>query len=153
MLLVVLVGASVQASDDGRSDKGPEILRGKGDQCVADTEYMRRNHMDLMVHQRDDTVLKGIRGAEFSLAGCVNCHAQIDTDGHAVRVDAPGQFCQSCHSYAAVKIDCFSCHAAVPDSTQTTADLRLKPVPLTDLTLSLIDQINGHLQADAPTKQ
>jgi hypothetical protein len=25
---------------------------------------------------------------------------------------APGDFCVSCHTYAAVRIDCFECHAS-----------------------------------------
>ena len=34
-------------------------------------------------------------------------------DGAAVAA-APGDFCLSCHSYAAVKIDCFECHSGKP---------------------------------------
>ena len=45
----------------------------------------------------------------------VNCHAQTAADGTPVRIDAQGQFCESCHRFAAVKIDCFTCHAAVPE--------------------------------------
>jgi predicted CXXCH cytochrome family protein len=87
----------------------------KGDQCVADTDVMRREHMSLLNHQRDETVIEGIRGKPFSLVDCVDCHAQQDASGNAIRIDAEGQFCESCHTYAAVKIDCFSCHAAKPE--------------------------------------
>ncbi len=113
VLLLVFAG-SLAAVD------GPVIPHGKGDQCVADTDFMRRNHMDLIVHQRDETVIKGLRDEPFSLVECVACHAQTASDGVVLRVDAEGQFCQSCHAYAAVSIDCFSCHAAVPDSTDRT---------------------------------
>ena len=95
--------------------EGPTIPPAKGDQCVADTALMRTDHMDLLNHQRDETVLKGIRDQPFSLVACVNCHAQTSVDGTPIRIDAEGQFCQSCHQYAAVKIDCFSCHAALPE--------------------------------------
>ena len=95
--------------------EGPTIPPAKGDQCVADTALMRTDHMDLLNHQRDETVLKGIRDQPFSLVACVNCHAQTTADGAPIRIDAEGQFCQSCHQYAAVKIDCFSCHAALPE--------------------------------------
>ena len=94
----------------------PIIPKAKGDQCVADTALMRTDHMDLLNHQRDETVIDGIRGNPFSLVDCVNCHAQTAADGTPVRIDAEGQFCQSCHAYAAVKIDCFTCHAALPES-------------------------------------
>ncbi len=76
---------------------------------------MRRDHMRLLIHQRDETVIQGIRDEPFSLAECVECHVQVADNGDALRIDAEGQFCQSCHAYAAVKIDCFGCHAAVPD--------------------------------------
>lgn len=96
----------------------PEILPAtKGDQCVAETQFMRENHMKMLDHQRDETVIDGVRGNPFSLVGCVDCHAQRDVDNKPVRIDAEGQFCESCHTYAAVKIDCFSCHAAVPDDS------------------------------------
>jgi len=96
------------------ANEGPVIPQGKGEQCVADTDFMRRNHMDLLMHQRDETVIEGIRYKPFSLVECVDCHASTNAEGQATRIDAPGQFCSSCHTYAAVKIDCFSCHAATP---------------------------------------
>jgi len=104
---------------------GPVFPKGKGDACVADTDYMRANHMDLLLHQRDETVLDGIRDKPFSLVGCVDCHASADKNGDMQRVDAEGQFCQSCHTFAAVKIDCFGCHAAVPENNDT-AQLQLE---------------------------
>jgi len=107
-------------------DRGPIIPKGKGEQCVAETNFMRRNHMDLIVHQRDETVIRGIRDEPFSLSECVDCHAQrnpdqasadnTDSEQAFIRVDAEGQFCASCHTYVAAKIDCFGCHAAVPDA-------------------------------------
>ncbi len=144
ILIAVLFSTSSQAADPG-----PVIPRADGNQCVADTDFMRRNHMDLMIHQRDDTVIDGIRGAPFSLAGCVDCHTQKDASGKAIRVDAEGQFCQSCHKYAAVKIDCFSCHAAVPDAPEQSANLRFKSTVIVKSENSLTAQIRGHLQADA----
>lgn len=103
----------------GHAGDGPVIPPAAyGDQCVADTDIMRKNHMSLLNHQRDDTVIEGIRGEPFSLVGCVNCHAQRDDNGQAIRIDAQGQFCESCHTYAAVKIDCFTCHAALPEEKE-----------------------------------
>ncbi len=104
-----------------KATDGPIIPPAKGDQCVADTALMRTDHMDLLNHQRDDTVIDGIRNQPFSLVGCVDCHAQTTADGTPIRIDAEGQFCQSCHQYAAVKIDCFSCHAAIPDQASEQA--------------------------------
>jgi hypothetical protein len=91
----------------------PVIERASGGQCPADPAFMRRNHMDLLKHQRDDTLRGGVRQERYSLKECVSCHASKTT--HSVTA-ADTNFCQSCHSYAAVKIDCFECHANQPQA-------------------------------------
>jgi len=83
----------------------------QGTQCVADPAYMRRHHMDLLKHQRDDTVRGGIRGAKYSLKDCIDCHASQKSNSV---VKDETNFCVSCHAYAAVKIDCFECHTSKP---------------------------------------
>lgn len=84
------------------------------EQCVEPTDRMRRDHMKLIRHQRDATVHGGIRSTKHSLASCVACHASRD-DGQPVPVAAQGQFCQTCHAFTAVTLDCFQCHAQVPE--------------------------------------
>ncbi len=101
--------------------EGPVIEPARaGSTCVADPAFMRRNHMQLLKHQRDDTVRGGIRGADarFSLRQCVDCHASATT--HSVAA-APTNFCVSCHSYAAVRIDCFECHTPKASAVATGA--------------------------------
>ncbi len=115
MLVFVLSWSGVVEFGFAGDTKTPVIPKGKGDHCVAETDYMRRNHMDLLVHQRDETVIRGIRDEPFSLVECVDCHVQRDAENTPIRVDAKEQFCESCHAFVAVKIDCFGCHAAVPD--------------------------------------
>ena len=83
-------------------------------QCVEPTDVMRRNHMNFLQHQRDKTVLDGIRTKKYSLTGCINCHAQAGEDGKIVRAENPEYFCTTCHQYASVKIDCFECHSDQP---------------------------------------
>ncbi len=92
----------------------PDIPVGQGESCVEDTDFMRRNHMTLLKHQRDETMLQGIRTRQHSLKECVSCHAVPGADGMAITVDSPQHFCRSCHDYAAVQIDCFDCHASRP---------------------------------------
>jgi hypothetical protein len=92
----------------------PKVTEARpGTQCIAPPQKMRREHMSMLRHQRDDTVRGGIRGAQASLKGCVDCHAGAAT--RSVSRSA-GDFCVSCHEYAAVKIDCFECHAGSPPS-------------------------------------
>jgi hypothetical protein len=87
----------------------------KLDNCVEPTEYMRRNHMELIRHQRDTTVYGGIRSTKHSMAGCVTCHVGYDADQQPVPVNGDHQFCEACHDYAAVTLNCFDCHATVPE--------------------------------------
>ena len=94
--------------------------------CVEPTDVMRRNHMEFLLHQRDETVHNGIRGAKHSLAGCVDCHAAV-TNGQAKPVNEPGEFCAGCHEFAAVSIDCFQCHRTVPSEQSAVAP---QPAPV-----------------------
>ncbi len=82
------------------------VNKDKADKCVEPTEEMRRNHMNYILHQRDDTMHRGIRTVKHSLKNCVECHADPKTGS----VLGKNGFCESCHQYAAVAIDCFSCH-------------------------------------------
>jgi len=95
----------------------PAIEAGAGEHCVEDTAFMRRNHMELLRHQRDLTVHEGIRTTKHSLANCVTCHASRKTG----RVTGAGGFCATCHSYAGVALDCFECHADKPAATPAVA--------------------------------
>jgi hypothetical protein len=69
---------------------------------------MRRNHMKMLLHQRDRTLREGVRTTQFSLKNCVECHASRKTGS----VLGEEGFCSSCHAYASVKIDCFECHSS-----------------------------------------
>lgn len=86
----------------------------KGEQCVEDTDFMRKNHMELLLHQRDKTVHAGIRTKKHSLKECFTCHVVKGADNKPVTVKNPKHFCRECHDYAAVKVDCFQCHTSVP---------------------------------------
>lgn len=108
--------------------KLPDLPKAQGESCVEPTDVMRRNHMKFMLHQRDQTVHQGIRTKTHSLVECIACHAVRDDRGEFMRVDAPGQFCEGCHAFAGVKMDCFECHAARP-SAETYSDPPISPGP------------------------
>jgi hypothetical protein len=86
----------------------PKLDIGRGGQCVKDPQWMRKNHMHMLRHQRDETVHKGIRVERDSLKNCIECHASTRDDSVIARDDS---FCVACHRYEAVKIDCFECHS------------------------------------------
>ena len=121
LLLALLAGAVVQAADPAAIKTNsrvpqPVIEAARGGQCVEDPAYMRRHHMELLKHQRDETVHGGIRGAKYSLKTCIECHASKTSNSVAA---APTNLCVSCHSYAAVKMDCCECHATQPPPTSS----------------------------------
>jgi hypothetical protein len=94
----------------------PRPIHGEGE-CVEPEDIMKRNHMEFILHQRDETVQEGIRTSKYSLKQCISCHAVKGDDGEYVHVDDSRHFCVTCHEYAAVTIDCFQCHADTPRST------------------------------------
>ena len=97
----------------------------KGGQCIRETSFMRKNHMNLILHKRDQTMHKGIRTRDASLAECVTCHAKKDDRGQFMTTKNPKHFCRGCHDKVAVAIDCFECHASrpVPEETGDKASL------------------------------
>jgi len=97
---------------------GPALDAARSGPCVEDPKLMRRSHPDFLKHGRDDTVRKGIRGIRHSLAACVDCHAS-KADGRVLGSER--HFCQGCHAYAAVKVDCFDCHASTARPAATAA--------------------------------
>ncbi len=109
MVLLALCMPSVWAAQDTPY----KLDIGKGGQCVRDPQWMRKNHMHLLIHQRDEVVHKGIRDDKISLKNCVECHASTRDDSVIARDDS---FCVACHRYEAVKIDCFECHSGTRKS-------------------------------------
>jgi hypothetical protein len=103
-LLLLFAAFAVQAADVPK----PAIVIDKRDTtCVAPPAEMRRQHMEMLRHQRDRTLRQGERGARVSLNGCVDCHASSKT---GAVVGSKEDFCEGCHAYVAVKLDCFECH-------------------------------------------
>ena len=133
MLAGLLVGITsipdpVYAEQDKDGGLLPVIPRGRGDACVEDTDFMRRNHMELLKHQRDETTLKGVRSERYSLKECLSCHVVYGADATPVTTASPAHFCRSCHDYAAVSIDCFQCHASRPEAAELPADHQFSKV-------------------------
>jgi [DsrC]-trisulfide reductase subunit J len=118
--IVAAVLALAGVADAGEKQLGrvsvPAVKIEKGGACVAPTGEMRRNHMKMLLHQRDRTMRQGLREPRFSLKNCVDCHASRET-GSVLGKDG---FCSSCHEYAAVSIDCFECHSPNPQKRTAT---------------------------------
>jgi hypothetical protein len=109
--LAALAAAAQPAGAEGSRVPKPSVSVDRSTQCVAPPDVMRRSHMEMLKHRRDKTVHQGVRGGDESLNRCLSCHADKTT---GAAIGAPDAFCQSCHDYAAVKLDCFECHQGRP---------------------------------------
>ncbi len=109
-VMLMTTGLSAATAEEKKSPRVSlptvNVNKDKAEQCVEPTEVMRRDHMQMILHQRDETMHQGIRTAKHSLKNCVNCHADPKTGS----VLGHNGFCESCHTYAAVTMDCFGCH-------------------------------------------
>ena len=105
-MLLAIAGFADTAPRERARVPLPVVKIERGEACVAPVAEMRRDHMKMLLHQRDRTMREGLRESRFSLKGCVDCHASGET-GSVLGKDG---FCSSCHAYAAVSIDCFECH-------------------------------------------
>ena len=130
---ILFVSAGMLHAADGKTSahsslpKWPDPV---GEKCVAPTDEMRREHMNMILHQRDVTMRQGIRGskAKYALKDCIDCHAAYDEQNKPIPINAEGQFCESCHTYTAVSIDCFSCHRTTPaEDNPRRPEMKAKP--------------------------
>lgn len=120
-LVGTLCAAAAQAAGDSFVVPGSKASGERN--CVEATDFMRRNHMEVIQHQRDATVHSGIRSTKHALAGCIDCHVGYDSGGVPVPVNTKDQFCGACHNFAAVQLNCFDCHATVPAAAPMSASL------------------------------
>lgn len=105
------------------SDIYPNIPKASGKPHPEGNEYMRINHMDMLKHDRDITMHEGIRNTDNGLAQCISCHVVKGEDNKPVTIKSEKHFCSTCHQFAAVKIDCFSCHNSVPQENAKNSSL------------------------------
>jgi len=89
--------------------KGPQpVLPRSEKQCVAPLDFMKTSHMKLLLDWRDSVVRTGAReyttadGRRYNMDLTVTCLRQC----HGARAD----FCDRCHTYAAVSPSCWNCH-------------------------------------------
>lgn len=101
------LGKTVAAPDPKLDTPAIQKLAAKDRKCVMPTDYMRANHMQMLVDWRESVVRDAQRefvnpeGKKFvaSLSNtCLDCHSNKT------------QFCDQCHNYVAVTPNCFGCH-------------------------------------------
>ncbi|MFC2046774.1 sulfate reduction electron transfer complex DsrMKJOP subunit DsrJ [Chloroflexota bacterium] len=92
----------------GEINYTPELnLPTDEEQCVESAEYMRANHMDMVLDWREEVVRDGLRtytasdGKEYTKSltdTCLSCHSP------------KAEFCDYCHNYVASTPNCWNCH-------------------------------------------
>ena len=112
LLAAALAAPAVAGDGSGLRPEIPKPLR--GDSCVEDTDLMRRNHMDYLKHHRDEVMHQGVRTQKYSLKECLGCHVAPEDKARTAGQAEDGHFCQNCHEYAGVHLDCFQCHNTRP---------------------------------------
>jgi hypothetical protein len=90
--------------------EAPQMMEARADQCVQPVDVMRRDHMKILHTEKDQAVNLGLRNPKHSLRGCVDCHVSPTAN----REDPGTHFCLNCHSFNAVRMDCFQCHTDKP---------------------------------------
>jgi hypothetical protein len=102
----------------GVTAKGPAIkLPVRAKQCVAPVEYMRTAHMNLLMGWRETVVRTGTRGftsvdgKPYNMSLTPTCLEQC----HGSKAD----FCDKCHTYAAVSPPCWNCHVDAPPALRS----------------------------------
>lgn len=115
-LIYLLAGLTLLSTSVSAETPFPTVHEpsDKSLKCIHPEEEMRKNHMKYILHERDETMHEGIRNEPGSLAACIDCHVEPNEKGEIAGIDSEEHFCNSCHQYAAVQIDCFQCHADRP---------------------------------------
>jgi len=115
--LMVLLGASLVACDSQPPKLMKAVKQFESDEIRdAHVKDMRKNHMDELLHKRDETMYNGIRTEKHSLKACINCHVPEQHNGKILRHTDSEHFCSTCHGYVAAQLDCFECHVDHPVS-------------------------------------
>ncbi|MDX2470505.1 MAG: sulfate reduction electron transfer complex DsrMKJOP subunit DsrJ [SAR324 cluster bacterium] len=86
----------------------PKIAVQTDVKCVESAEWMRANHMKLLDEWRHSVVREQNREYTSTATGKVFNKSLVNTclDCHSNK----SEFCDSCHTYASVKLNCFGCH-------------------------------------------
>ena len=135
--LVILVGLTALPVLSFAGELGPVPPKAKmkasdKTECVEPVGVMRKNHMEFLLHKRDETMREGVRTKTHSLTECIDCHVTPNDKGEFARIGDDEHFCSSCHNYAAVNVDCFDCHSDLPEDA--AKKLRAKKNPHHNMT-------------------
>jgi hypothetical protein len=112
IFLALVLSPIVYNAMSGGASVAPEVKYPPGEtQCIESKQYMRENHMQLLIDWRETVVREGNRiytatdGKEYNMSltsECMSCHSN------------KAEFCDRCHDYLKVKPYCWDCHIVPP---------------------------------------
>lgn len=117
ILMLFALVALLQGCGDVAPEPDVSTAKAKAEHCAIsdDESEVRKNHMNYLLHKRDQTVHEGVRTKEHSFKECINCHVPKLEGENKLRHTDEKHFCSTCHTYAGVKLDCFQCHTDQPE--------------------------------------
>lgn len=145
-ITLILAGLALLYPVTGSAETPMPVIHEPEGECVEEEDVMRRDHMDFILHQRDETMHNGIRSSKYAFAECIDCHVQPDETGNIASFKSDEHFCNTCHEYAAVTIDCFDCHADRPQKYIERGDKSAALHQQLQLMLSTNDGMGGELK-------
>ena len=144
----LVLGLALPALAEERSAFWPQVPVATGEAHPQGNEAMRKQHMEMMKHDRDSTMYEGDRDVKASLSECFECHAVKDDRGTPVTYADDKHFCRVCHDFAAVKVDCFMCHRSTPDGVEEPSAHALAPQE--PMSRSRLQAYLDSIRSDAP---
>ena len=150
-LIYVLIGFTLVSTSALAETPFPTVHEPSDEslKCIHDEDEMRRNHMNYILHERDETMHEGVRNEPGSLVACIDCHVEPNAQGEIAGIDSNEHFCNSCHQYASVQIDCFQCHADRPQKYIERSGHSASHTPLIQQQLQQTLDQNGQSNAGA----
>ncbi len=106
IIFLALVGIPFWYNAISQAAQTPQLAVNNGStQCVESAQWMRDNHMDLLITWRDSSIRDNVKtyvasdGKQYdaSLATCLSCHNKAE-------------FCDQCHNYVGARPNCWDCH-------------------------------------------
>ncbi|SMN00617.1 Sulfite reduction-associated complex DsrMKJOP multiheme protein DsrJ (=HmeF) [uncultured Candidatus Thioglobus sp.] len=117
IIFLISMSASAFAHADKHinlGDRATELKEeGKSRDIHPSLSEIIKMHPEFLLHKRDKTLRQGVRTKRDSLKECVNCHS-VSKNNEFVPINAPDQFCSTCHQKVGTSLDCFACHRTTP---------------------------------------
>ena len=93
-LIYVLIGFTLVSTSALAETPFPTVHEPSDEslKCIHAEDEMRRNHMNYILHERDETMHEGVRNEPGSLVACIDCHVEPNAQGEIAGIDSNEHF-------------------------------------------------------------